>query len=57
MPSAATKFHFLQRLHENGPGTDPERGRGHTVNEILLTYRVVADAGLRTAKFVEESSH
>jgi hypothetical protein len=31
MPVAGTKFHFLQRLHENGPGTDPERGRGHTV--------------------------
>src|SRR4029453_16488974 len=31
MPVAGTKFHFLQRLHENGLRTDPERGRGHTV--------------------------
>jgi hypothetical protein len=31
MPVAGTKFHFLQRLHENGPRNGPERGRGHTV--------------------------
>jgi len=31
MPVAGTRFHFLQRLHENGPRTDPERGRRHAV--------------------------
>jgi hypothetical protein len=28
MPVAGTKFHFLQRLHENGPGTDQSAAAG-----------------------------